>query len=89
MDKLKTYVNSVGLGVLAKRLGVSPQRLANWQERGVPLDYCSAVEAESDQVVMRWDLRPEDWHRIWPELVAVPGAPAIVANYQAREVVNG
>lgn len=89
MDKLKTYVNSVGLGVLAKRLGVSPQRLANWQERGVPLEYCNAVEAASDQVVMRWHLRPADWHQIWPELVAAVGAPAIVANEQAREVVNG
>ena len=22
-----------------------------------------------------WDLRPSDWHRIWPELIGSPGAP--------------
>lgn len=77
MDKLKTHVNSAGLGVFAKRLGVSAQRLANWLERGVPLDFCSAVEAASEQAVMRWDLRPDDWHLIWPELRKRKDAPPI------------
>lgn len=22
-----------------------------------------------------WDLRPDDWHRIWPELIGAEGAP--------------
>jgi hypothetical protein len=26
---------------------------------------------------MRWDLRPHDWHLIWPELVDMTGAPEI------------
>jgi hypothetical protein len=24
-----------------------------------------------------WDLRPDDWHRIWPELVGAEGAPGV------------
>lgn len=26
---------------------------------------------------MRWDLRPTDWHKIWPELRERPDAPPI------------
>lgn len=33
------------------------------------------VESESGGVVRRWDLRPDDWWKIWPELVGQPGAP--------------
>lgn len=25
----------------------------------------------------RWDLRPDDWHRIWPELIGIEGAPEV------------
>jgi hypothetical protein len=28
-------------------------------------------------VVRRWDIRPKDWHRIWPELIGAAGAPQI------------
>lgn len=34
------------------------------------------VEKMSHGAVRRWDLRPDDWHRIWPELIGQPGAPA-------------
>lgn len=35
-----------------------------------------ALEVNSDKKVRRWDVRPEDWHRIWPELIGLSGAPA-------------
>lgn len=25
-----------------------------------------------------WDLRPDDWHRIWPELIGADGAPPVI-----------
>lgn len=37
------------------------------------------IEAKSKQVVRRWDCRPDDWHRIWPELRRVKGAPEVPA----------
>lgn len=40
---------------------------------------CVAIEAATDRKVMRWDLRPDDWHLIWPELTKVKGCPAIPA----------
>lgn len=36
---------------------------------------CVLVERFSGRSVMRWDLRPDDWHRTWPELVGQDGAP--------------
>lgn len=35
------------------------------------------VEVESGGEVMRWHLRIEDWHRIWPELIGADGAPGV------------
>lgn len=38
---------------------------------------------EEEQGDKLWDLRPNDWHRIWPELIGTPGAPAIPAAQEA------
>lgn len=38
------------------------------------------IERETAGAVRRWDLRPDDWHRIWPELIGAAGAPAIPAE---------
>lgn len=38
-----------------------------------------ALERETGGAVRRWDLRPHDWNRIWPELVGMDGAPAVEA----------
>ena len=38
---------------------------------------CVAIEQATERAVMRWDLRPSDWHRIWPELIGAPGAPRL------------
>lgn len=27
--------------------------------------------------VRRWELRPDDWYRIWPELIGAEGAPSV------------
>ena len=33
----------------------------------MPPEHCAVIEARTG--VSRRDLRPDDWHRIWPELV--------------------
>lgn len=35
------------------------------------------LESASSGSIRRWDLRPDDWHMIWPELVGTEGAPSI------------
>lgn len=64
-----------GLTRLAAACGASVQTVSNWRKRGVPINYCATIEQACDRAVMRWHLRPDDWHRIWPELVGQPGAP--------------
>lgn len=68
MNSLKHFVKEVGLTATAAMLSVSVQRLANWVERGVPVDKCAAIELATNGRVTRKELRPNDWQAIWPEL---------------------
>lgn len=52
--------------------------------RGVPAERCAAIERATGGAVRRWDLRPADWHLIWPELAGTDGAPD-VPEAQAAE----
>lgn len=58
-----------GLAKLAENIGQSTQTVSNWRVRGVPLLHCAAIELATGGTVTRRDLRPNDWWRIWPELV--------------------
>ena len=65
---------------LAEAVGgtVIRQHVEHWLKVGrVPTEHAAAVEAATDFSVMRWDLRPDDWLRIWPELAQHPSAPPI------------
>lgn len=77
IDKASEEVGSQA--ELARRLGVYPSMITQLSsgERPVPVRLAVAIERETDGVVRRWDLRPDDWHLIWPELVGVEGAPAV------------
>lgn len=81
---LKTYTKALphgGVAALADKLGVTAvylsQLSARQDDRAPSPELCVKVEAATDRAVMRWDSRPKDWHRIWPELIGVPGSPAI------------
>ena len=64
---------------VAARAGIGTSFLSQLANgvRGVPAERCPAIEAATDGAVRRWDLRPDDWHRIWPELIGSPGAPEV------------
>jgi len=86
MANLKTACDLVGgQAALAEKIGVKQQHIWNWLNRqgGVPTDHCAAIEQATSRAVMRWDLRPDDWHRIWPELIGKKGAPAIPSSEAA------
>lgn len=52
-----------------------------WRKRQrVPSEYCALIEQATGRRVMRWELRPFDWHRIWPELIGAEGAPPVPAE---------
>ena len=70
-----------GAGVeISTALGIAPSYLSQIASghRPAPPAMCVQIERATSGAVMRWDLRPDDWHRIWPELVNQPGAPEVV-----------
>lgn len=81
MEQLRNAINDFGgPGKFAAALGVAPNRLGNWMLRGVPVEYAAAVEALSAGAVMRWDMFPDTWHEIWPELRKRKDAPKEAAH---------
>jgi DNA-binding transcriptional regulator YdaS (Cro superfamily) len=78
--KLTEYLQSAGRGEaarIARELGVRPVVVSRWQSgaKPIPTDRCAMLERVTGNRVMRWDLRPQDWQSIWPELVGADGAP--------------
>lgn len=59
---------------LARALGVPQSLPSAWacqdqdKRRPVPVQHCVAIERATGGAVSRRDLRPDDWHLIWPEL---------------------
>ena len=45
-----------------------------------------ALDAATDGAVRRWDMRPDDWHRFWPELIGTEGAPAVPTTAEVGHV---
>lgn len=44
------------------------------------------IERATGRRVARWNLRPSDWHLIWPELIGAEGAPPVpVEQVEARD----
>jgi DNA-binding transcriptional regulator YdaS (Cro superfamily) len=86
--KLNDYFASSGALTVAElrdRIGVSSDaQIRQWQHgyanRQPSPEYAVAIERETGGAVSRWDLRPSDWHLIWPELIGKKGAPRIKAG---------
>ena len=87
MEALNTAVTLLGgQAALAAAIGVKQQNVWNWLNRPgatVPSEHCAAIETATGRQVRRWHLRPDDWHRIWPELIGAEGAPAVTQQAAA------
>lgn len=84
---LRDYLDKLprgGIALFATKLGISTvylSQLAARQDGREPSpELCVQIEVLSGRDVRRWSLRPDDWHRIWPELIGQPGAPAVDAK---------
>ncbi|MGC4075439.1 MAG: YdaS family helix-turn-helix protein [Rubrivivax sp.] len=68
-----------GTASVARRAGAKPASVSEWHHRGIPegrlIQLAAAIEQHGGP--RRWQLRPEDWHFIWPELIGVEGAPPV------------
>jgi DNA-binding transcriptional regulator YdaS (Cro superfamily) len=67
---------------LATKLGINEQYLYQaLTGRRVPsAELCADIERATQGDVMRWDLRPDDWRGIWPELAERADAPKEVSS---------
>lgn len=81
---LRQYLDELphgGIAGFAKSLEVSSvylsQLAARQNGREPSPELCVRIENATSAKVRRWDLRPTDWHLIWPELVGLDGAPPI------------
>ena len=86
---IRSYLETAPRGAaaaVARRVGVHPVMVSQWAGRvkTVPVERCVAIESATDGAVTRRDLRPDDWWRIWPELVTEEHpAPATEADHAA------
>lgn len=85
--ELKPFLDELprgGLTTLAAAVGISTvylsQLAARQNGREASPELCVRIENATLKRVRRWDLRPADWHLIWPELVGVDGAPSVPAS---------
>ena len=68
---LKNYLSSIETAAsLARKLIINEAFISQWKSgrRPVPVERCLEIERATDGHVSRKDLRPTDWHLIWPEL---------------------
>lgn len=80
---LRSFLNQLprgGVGEFAAKVGLTgtvylSQLAARQDGREPSPELCVRIERESNYAVRRWDLRPTDWNLIWPELIALKGAP--------------
>lgn len=88
-DYIKCGPRGERVRVLAAALRVPAQVVSSWSTgyRLVPVRRCVAIERETGRQVMRWDLRPLDWHEIWPELIGLPGAPPLPQSVRLADAV--
>lgn len=85
MQCLRDYLNSLPVSeqaVFAAKCGTSIGYLRKALSAGqVPSpERCVLIEQITGGALSRRDLRPDDWHRIWPELIETDGAPQIHAQ---------
>lgn len=69
---LDTYLKDKNITVrsFADAIGAPAPDVSNWRngKRPVPPWRCLGIEKTTSGMVSRKDLRPDDWHKYWPEL---------------------
>jgi DNA-binding transcriptional regulator YdaS (Cro superfamily) len=82
LPALKSYLaplDSEQRDQFASRCGTSKGHLQNvmYGVRPCGTDLAVCIERETQLAVRRWDLRPDDWNKHWPELIGATGAPRV------------
>lgn len=67
---------------LARDICVPPSFISKMvaRSKAVPIERCVPIERATNGQVTRRDLRPDDWHEIWPELANQDAEPITTAH---------
>ena len=59
---------------LARAIGAHAPDISRWAAgtRPIPVEYGAAIETATGGLVTRKEMFPDEWERIWPELVERP-----------------
>lgn len=73
--------------VLAIALGIHPSQVNQWVKgkRSVPIKYCQSIVELTDGLVSVRDLRPNDWHLVWPPPKETTADPVHPIDYDPNE----
>lgn len=81
---LAKFDNTPRLMAAAIGSGVLRQHVEHWVRAGrIPTEHCRRVQELTG--VMCWELRPDDWWRIWPDLRDHKDAPPYPADEPAQQ----
>ncbi|MBW5284460.1 transcriptional regulator [Burkholderia gladioli] len=76
---IKTYLSEKRGRVsgLARAIGAFQSDVSAWKKgsRPVPVHFMAAIELASGKQVTRREMRPDDWHLIWPEIADGEAGP--------------
>lgn len=82
MNKLLAYIKQLGKAdriAFFSAIGTTEGYVRKVASAGKLLGVaiCVAIEQQSQRVVTRKDLRPDDWHLLWPELREIEEASQV------------
>ena len=58
---------------IAKAVGVTPPVVSDWVmgKKAIAAEHCKAIFRFTEGQVTLQEMRPNDWHKYWPELAEV------------------
>ncbi|HGP0402464.1 TPA: transcriptional regulator [Neisseria meningitidis] len=69
MSPYEKLINHFGSSLaVARELNMAAPSVFSWKTKKIPIIRCIEIENITDKKITRKDLRPDDWHLIWPEL---------------------
>ena len=76
-----------GQRVLATALGISDSQVNQWVKgrRSIPVKYCQSIVELTEGHVSVQDLRPYDWHLVWPAPKTIAADPTQIIHYDPNE----
>lgn len=72
---------------LAKAIEVPPSFVSKMVngEKAIPAEHCKAIEQFTGGAVTCQEMRPNDWHKYWPELAQAPANDSCIATETVAE----